>query len=473
LKGTRRQPPPSGDEALYGTIYVMVNQVVRNRYKYHGIVVVLLLPIIGWHGMAVGKTVLTVDEVRSRALEFNRTYLASQEEVAKAQSDITKARAGALPSLSAAGSYSRSFIIPSFFVEMDEEIRELKTGFKNNFVGTLSLRQPLWQGGKVFTALSIAKLYKKYSERQAEATKAAVVQNAEVLFYSTILEKSRLEVLEKSFEATSHNLEVIEKLYSQGLVSEFEVLRARVEEANLRPAILNAESEVRLSEKRLKSFLGIDLNESIGLVEEVGDTSLIDLPPLGALIDTALAKRPEMQQADLLKEISRKAIRVAKGGYYPSLDAISSYSWESASNDFTLSGHISESWTAGITISIPIFSGGYTGGEVKQRHSEYNQARLAAQQLQDDIKLEVEGAYDQLVQAKKALDIQKETIAQAEEGLRIANLRYETGEGTLLEVLSAQAALTSAGNARAEALFFFRTAASQLKKATVINFNIQ
>jgi outer membrane protein len=458
---------------LYGTIDVRVNQVTRDQYKYWRTAAVLLLPIIGWHGMAVGKTVLTVDEVRRRALEFNRTYLASKEEVSKAQSDITKARAGALPSLSAGGSYSRNFILPSFFVQMDEETVEFKTGFKNNFGASLSLRQPLWQGGKVFTALSIAKLYKKYSERQTEATKAVVVQNAEVLFYSAILEKSRLTVLEKAFEATSHNAEIIEKLYSQGLVSEFEVLRARVEKANLQPAILNAESEVRLSEKRLKSFLGIELNESIVLIEEVDDTSVVNLPPLEALVDTALAKRPEMQQADLLTEISRKAIRVAKGGYYPSLDAVSNYSWQSVSDAFTLNGHTTESWTAGITLSIPIFTGGYTRGEVKQRHSEYNQARLAAQQLRDDIKLDVEQAYDQLVQAKKALDIQKETIAQAEEGLRIANLRYETGVGTLLEVLSAQAAVTKARNSKAEAVFFLRTAASGLKKATTIDFNLQ
>ena len=433
----------------------------------------LVLLCAGLYRVAEAKTALTITDVRQRALQFNRTYLASKEEVSKAQSDIIKARAGALPNLSAGGAYSRNFILPSFFVQTEDETLEFRTGFKNSFGASLSLRQPLWQGGKVFTALSIAKLYKKYSERQAEATKAAVVQNAEVLFYSAILEKSRLAVLEKAFEATSYNAEMIEKLYSQGLVSEFEVLRARVEKANLQPAMLSAESDVRLSGKRLKSFLGIDLNEPIVLIEEAGDTSLVDLPPLAALIDTALAKRPEMQQADLLTDISLKAIRIAKGGYYPSLDAVSNYSWQSVSDDFTLSGHRTESWTAGITLSIPIFTGGYTRGEVKQRHSEHNQAKLAAQQLQDDIKLEVEQAYDQLLQSKEALQIQKETIAHAEEGLRIANLRYETGVGTQLEVLSAQAAVTKARNSKAEAIFFFRTAASRLKKGTTIDFHIQ
>jgi outer membrane protein len=437
------------------------------------ITTILLLLTTGLSEIVQSETVLTVDEARQRALEFNRTYLAAKEEVTKAQNEIIKARAGALPELSAGGSYSRGLMLPSFFVQMGGEIVEFKTGFKNNFDAYLSLRQALWQGGKVMTALTIAKMYREYSEAEVETAEASVGQNAEVLFYSAILEKSRLAALRKEMEATSHNLEVIEKKYSQGLVSNFEVLRARVEKLNLEPEILKAESDVRLAEKRLKSFLVIDLNEPVLLVEETPDTSLSNLPALASLIDTALARRPEARSAELLTEMTRKAVRIAKAEYYPSLDAVSSYNWQSVSNNFTLRDNTTESWTAGITLSIPIFKGGETRGEVGKRYAEHLQSRLAAQQLRDEIRLEVEEAYDQLLQAKEALTIQKETIAQAEEGLRIANLRYETGVGTLLEVLSAQAALTSARNIEAQALFFFRAALSGLKKATTIEFNTQ
>ncbi|HWR82546.1 MAG TPA: TolC family protein [Candidatus Deferrimicrobium sp.] len=441
------------------------------RQQLPGVAVgLLLLSLIG-PGKAAAATVITVSEARRRAVEFNRMYLAAIEEVTMAQADIVKARAGALPHVSAGGSYMRSFLIPSFFVEMDNEVVELKTGFKNNFAASVSLQQSLWQGGKVFTALAIARLYRTYTDQRAEATRREVIHNAELLFYSAVLQKSRREVLYKGLEAARHNLDVIEKLYSRGLVSEFEVLRARVEKANLQPTLLSAESEVTLSEKRLKSFLGIDLGEPITMLDETDDTSLVDVPPLATLTDTALSQRPEMRQANLLLEIIQKAIKVAKAGHYPSLSAVSVYNWQSVSNKFTLSDNTSESWTAGLTLSIPIFTGGYTGGEVAQRRVEYRQAELAATQLKEDIKLEVEQAYDQLLQGKKALDVQRETIAQAEEGLRIANLRYETGVGTLLEVLSAQAALTASRSARAEALFFFRQAASRLKRATTIDLD--
>jgi len=441
------------------------------RQGYWPVVIASVLLLVA---QAADGVTLTIADVRSRALDFNRGHLVAREEVVKAQADIVKARAGAFPKINLESYYSRSFRNPSlFWTEEDSggvsSTTEIQMGFRNNFGASLSMRQSIWQGGKVFTALSIAKLYRKYAQEVAAETKADVKCQAEVLFYSAVLQHSRLAVLQKSFEANSYNLEVVEKFFSQGLVSEFELLRARVEKANLMPEILRVESELRLSKKRLKSFLGIDLNEEIMLVDEVGDTTLLGLPPLYELIDSALARRPEMLQLDNLTSISKKAIRIARGDYYPSLEAVSRYDWQSQSDAFTLDENISRSWTAGLNLSIPIFRGGETRGAVTQAVASHQQARLAAAQLRDDIELEVEESYDRVLQAKRLLDIQGETIAQAEEGLKIANLRYESGVGTQLEVLSAQAALTAARTAQAEATYFFRTAKSSLKRATTID----
>ncbi|MBN1213315.1 MAG: TolC family protein [candidate division Zixibacteria bacterium] len=414
---------------------------------------------------------LTVNDIRQRALEFNRGYLSAREDISLAQSEVTKARSGALPQVNLSVDYSRNLKIPSQFVQFGDEIEEMKFGFKNNFSYGLSVQQPLWHGGKVFTAYKIAKDYRRYAVNGAEAVKASVVYNAEILFYATILESARWEVYKKAFEANSHNFDVAEKKFNQGMASKYEYLRAQVERDNLKPLLIKAESDVNLAKKRLKSYLGYDLNDEIAIIEEKDDTSLTGLLPLVELVAKAVKERPEMIQAEYLTRISQRAIRVAKGGFYPSFDAFMQYGWQGVSDDFTLKENNSRSWTTGVTMSLPIFNGGLTFGEVSASKAQYNQAKLAERQVRDDIRLEVEAAYDALFQAKKSLDIQGVTIAQAEEGLRIANLRYESGVGTQLEVLSAQAALTDARTALAEALFMFRQAKAGLKKATTIDIN--
>jgi len=428
----------------------------------------LLLLIILFIGNSVKAEPLklTVDEARDKALEFNRSYLSAKEEINKANGEVVKARAGALPTINANGLYTRNFNIPKMFFENEGETQSLQFGYKNSFQFGLTLQQSIFQGGKVFTAYSIAKDYKKYTQALLDQVKNEVIYQAEMLFYSALLERTQLLVLKKAFEANSYNLEVVEKQYSQGVVSEFEVLRARVEKNNLLPSILAIESNLRLSEKQLKSFIGIDLNLEIELIEQADDTAASNVPTMDALIQQALTQRPEVKQTDLLVDITRKAVKIYKANYYPSLVAFAAYDWQASSDQFSLSDNISKSASAGLSLSIPIFQGGGRSGDVGYRKADHRQALLTQMQLKDDIKLEVEGAYDRLMQAKKSLDIQGANIAEAEEGLRIANVRYKSGVGTQLEVLSAQVALTDARNAQAEAIFQFRQARAELKKTT-------
>jgi len=438
--------------------------------------ILVLSLILAGVSPGLARRALTVAEARRLALEFNRTFLQAREGVRIAEADVTKARAGAFPQVSFNGSYNRSFILPSFFVQATDdegqtESIEFKTGFKNSYGANLSVVQSIWQGGKVFTALSIAKDYRRYSQAVEDRVAATVVFNSDVLFYDAILQRSRLEVLTKSHEAVSENLEVVEKMFSQGLVPEFEVLRARVEKSNLEPQILLAESDLKLARKRLKSFLGLDLDEDIELIQEPELESIPSLPSVDSMVTLALADRPEMKEATFERDMRRKAIRIARADYWPSLSAVASYDWQAQSDRFTLDENISRSWTAGLRLTVPIFRGGRTRGSVTQAVAEHNQTLLRVQQTRDNIRLEVEQAYDRLLQARQSLESQKNTIALAEEVLRIADLSYESGVGTLLDVLSAQAALTQARELLAQATFTYRTARAGLKLATTIDLD--
>ena len=437
-----------------------------------------ILALVGILLMSFGaprsETILTVDEVRRLALEYNRHYLAAERELDRARGDIISARSGALPQVSIDGRYTRNikkgemFLPGEFFDE--EGFVKVPVSQDNDFNLSFSLTQPLYVGGKVGSAIQIARIYEKYSREKVREVEAEIIYSAEALFYASILAESNLEVLEKAYEQFSYNYETVEKFYGQGMASEFELLRARVEKSNLEPQLVAARTGMSITKKTLKSFLGLSLDEPVMLQTDIADTFAVDLPSLDSLTTTALHNRPEIRQADLQKRGYDKAVRIAQGDWlYPTLSLNTSYDISASSEDFSLgSQDITKSWTASLLLTIPVFDGGRTIGEVRKARVDYYQALLAEQQAQDDIRLEVEQAHDNLVQARTALDLQKETIVQAEEGLRIANLRYESGVGTLLEVLSAQTALTDARTNMADAIYQFRLAKSALKKATGI-----
>jgi outer membrane protein TolC len=421
------------------------------------------------------QTTMTIDQARQAALYYNRSYLSAMEDTKMADAEIMRTRADALPEIRFDGGYTRTFTIPKIFFSSTDSLNntqtmELQTGFKHGFRGTLSAKQPIWHGGTVYTAYGIAKLYKKYSHAKADQVKADVLYTADILFYQISLNQASLDVVNNQFKAASENYDVVAKMREQGVASDYELLQAAVNRDNLKPRIIAAESELTLSRRNMKSWLGINLEADVSFVETPADTSLGHLPSLELLTNTALERRPEMLQADYLVEIAQRAIRVAKGDYFPHLDAVAAYDWSSQSDEFTLDNNISKSWTAGLTISFPLFEGWRTKGNVSERTAQHHQARLNKSQAEDMIRLEVRQAFDQMLQAKKTLDVQGATIAQAEEGLKIANIRYSSGVGTQLEVLSAQAALSQARAASSLAQFQFRQALAGLKKATTVDF---
>jgi outer membrane protein TolC len=426
-------------------------------------------------GSVQAKTVLTVDEVRSLAMDHNRQLQTARKELDRARGEVISARSGALPQLSLNGRYTRNLREQVIFFEDPEskDVVQIPITQNNDFNLALSLTQPIFNGGKAFTAWQIAKIYKKYSIEKLKEVEQNIIYSAESIFYTAIMAQSNLDVVRSAYEQLSHNLDIVEKYFNQGMVSEYELLRARVEKLNLEPQLISAESHVSLARKQLKSFLGLPLNEEIELIYDMSDTTLVGLPSLDSLTTSALQTRPEVKQAELQVKGYDKAVGIARSDWiYPRLNLNTTYTFAAASDDFKLyDEEISRSWTASVLLTIPLFDGGRTIGEVRKAKTDYYQAVLTEEQLKDDIRLEVEQAYDQINQAKRALDLQRETIQQAEEGMRIANLRYQTGVGTQLEILSAQTALTDARTNLARAVYQFRLAKSELKKVTGLEIN--
>ena len=194
-------------------------------------------------GISSGETVLTVEKVRQRALDYNRQLLSAKKELDRAKAEIISARSGALPQLSLDGRYTRNLTARELFFG-DEVIPISKN---NEFDLSLSLTQPLYIGGKVGSALKIAKIYRDYSEEEVKEVEREIVYSAESIFYNAILAKSNLDVIKKESLVWNLNLEIAEKLFSQGMISEYELLRARVEKLNTEPKLISAESDLNLA----------------------------------------------------------------------------------------------------------------------------------------------------------------------------------------------------------------------------------
>ena len=118
-----------------------------------------------------------------------------------------------------------------------------------------------------------------------------------------------------------------------------------------------------------------------------------------------------------------------------------------------------------MALSVPIFDGLGTRARVKQAKGAVRQIQIGKEQLINGIGLEVRSAFSSFEEAEELLKVQDETIQQAQESLRIANLRYKNGMITSIELMDTELALTQAQTNYSNALNDYVIAIARIKKA--------
>jgi len=182
-----------------------------------------------------------------------------------------------------------------------------------------------------------------------------------------------------------------------------------------------------------------------------------------------MANRPELKQLRLQEQVGEKFISLAKAGNKPNLALIGGYNLESYAD--TIGGVFEQdewksSWNITLGLEFPIFDGFSTRARVKQAKSGLRQIQLGMEQLTDGIGLEVRAAYLGFHESREILKAQEETVQQAEESLRIANLRHKNGMITSVELMDTELAYTQAQTNQFNALHDYAIAIAKLEKAT-------
>jgi outer membrane protein TolC len=372
------------------------------------------------------------------------------QEQERARQRIKEARAGILPDIRFDAAYTRVFELPTSVFTITDETGQsttniLKFGTRYNASWGLSVEQSLWEGGKVFAAWSAARNYRHLTDASSRQAGIDLQSQVARAFLTASLARRLVAVAEQTLAVAEENLAVASQKYNQGLVSEYDHLRAQVRVANLRPSVIEARNQRELADSQLRTLIGIEPGDSLELVESEPDSSEWEHLSLDELVSRANDRRPDLSASGYEVSIFKDNLRAAKADYWPALKLLGNVDWQVQTDDFGLPyDERTRSWQGMLTLSYPIFDGFRRSGTVGVAKVDLSQAKLRQQELVKRVSLEIEQARNSFLDATERLRAQEETVGQAERGLTIANLRYESGVGTQLEVMDAQLELTTA-----------------------------
>ncbi len=170
--------------------------------------------------------------------------------------------------------------------------------------------------------------------------------------------------------------------------------------------------------------------------------------------------RPELLAAQARVEAGKSLVTAAWDQHLPTLSATGSLTWSNF--DYT---PLFRRWSAGVTLSLPLFQGFAIAGQVEQAQAAADAAEANLQVLHESIVLEVEQAYFNLREAGERLDATSKLVEQAEQNLLLAERQYAAGVGTALDASDAQLSLSNARITRIQALYDYSSAFVQLQKS--------
>jgi outer membrane protein TolC len=433
----------------------------------------------------------SLDLPLGRALELARggeeVGLAARRADAAAAA-VGSARSAGLPSVRLNSTFSHTY----------ENARAQAVGQifnqPNTYNANLTFSVPLFQGGRATQGLRAAtRLREAANAEVADAELEVSLQTLEAYLAAQLADRL-VAIQESNLALADARVRQAEQFEAGGRGSRYDVLRARVERANLEPALIQARGSRDLALLELRRLTNLPQDRPLRLstqLDPVAVRALAEQMDGAAIADSAaLDALPGVRAARLRAQAGDAVARAAGSARLPtvSLNFVNGYQafpleWRVPVQGGSLdpvdcpagseAGRVCTQQNGGwfsdrsvqLALSWPVFDGMRARNDLRQARAQAAMADLQAQQAWENARAESARGRTELARARATFDAVTQTVAEAEEAFRLASLRYARGLGTQLDVSDAQLALLTARTNEARATYELYLASASLARA--------
>jgi TolC family type I secretion outer membrane protein len=398
---------------------------------------------------------LSLEDCIQLALKNNLAVEQARNDLKRANAGVLGARSAFYPTLSIGAGWSKS-----------ENARPFEQGESFVFSDeTWSISEnanlTIFDGMRNVASYQQSQNGREASEESLEKSRQDVALETERLYLEVLKQAALLQVNDEAAGHSEGQLNKTRAMKDLGAATLADVYKAEVDFANNRLAVLRSRRDVEVGRASLANYLGLDPRERIDLVAESLDSS--QSFDLDAAFDLALQVNPQLGAAEAGMEANRLGVRVAKSSRYPSLSAFASANFNNRELQDFDDKRIE--WQAGLRLNFTVFDGFLTKSNIRSAEASLLTARRSVESTELDVLLGVRRAYLDLDIARESITVAEGAVRSSEEDLRLAQERYNIGEGTILDVIDAQVNLTRSKTDLVTARHDARLAVSAMRNA--------
>jgi outer membrane protein len=422
---------------------------------------------------SIAQNLLKLDEAVNIALQRNPDLQRSTNSISSYESAVKASYGSFLPSLGAFGSWdwrrnesgiAQTFIDPNtgatLYSSGTTESRTFNAGAGMDWV--------LFNGFSNFASLSQSNNSLEAARMSLSRLKQDIVFQTIRYYYEIINNQKLLAFKEDDVKSNQRNLETITERNRLGAVTLADVYAQQVRTGNAELEVIRTRNNLEVAKSNLLFFLGLDVTADYVFADSLSEGDLqqleqnisLDYKNISELVEQALDSRFDYRSARLTLESAYNGVVIARSGHFPTLTGSMRFgSVASVTKDLFRS----KTYSIGLTLNIPIFSGFSVDDRVEFAQVNAMNQEVNVNELERNIKRNLQQTFQDLQAAQKAIDVGKRNVLAASENQKIEQEKYNLGSGTLLNVLIANSENANALTNYINAQFAYVVLSEQLK----------
>ncbi len=308
----------------------------------------------------------------------------------------------------------------------------------------------LYNGGKINYSIKQAEISKQASEYDTKTQQETIELSVLNAYLQVLFAEEQVKNYVKQIELTSNQAELANERMKTGIISKADYLQIKSELASERQSLANAESSLSIAKVSLMQLLELPVNNNFGINHPIFGSNINQhrQPDAQMVYNQALTIKPQIQRAELNKQLAELNEKLAKAGYYPSLilssGLTSGYSSLASGMVYDYQVRNKLTPTVGLTLSIPIYQNRQTKSKVETARIDSRIEDLNTLEVKNQLRKSIEQACADVTSAEKEYEASLEGQSAALESHDVAAERFKQGVINAVDYLTQKTNLIKA-----------------------------
>ncbi|MDB5002727.1 MAG: TolC family protein [Mucilaginibacter sp.] len=324
---------------------------------------------------------------------------------------------------------------------------------KYNNTYSLQASQLLFSG-TFLVGLQAVKTFRELSQRSLVRSKIETNVNVTKAYYQALVSNEQVKLLDANVIQLKQTLDQTTQQNKQGFVEKIDVDRLSVQYNNLITNRDNVERSLVLNIQMLKFQMGMPIEQPLTLTDKLESIDMQNQAAASALDTAFYHNRIEYKLLETNITLNQLDAKSKKAAFLPTVSLNGGFGEVFQENQFKyLYNNMYPNSFIGLSINIPIFSGGQRINQLKQSQISVMKAQNDLHNASNGFKLQANAARITFYNSMQSLNNQKRSRELAQEVLRVSKIKYQQGVGSSIEVTQAQTELENSDNQYIQALY--------------------